>query len=129
MVLMMFGVALRKESVDRKVDCGRCLLLHGWSLSARRAWIEKLIERMEDIMRGSLSARRAWIENSWAARARVAQYWSLSARRAWIENRLSLRFSISAFSVALRKESVDRKITRNIKVSQEQCRSPQGERG
>ena len=31
--------------------------------------------------------------------------------------------------VALRKESVDRKITRNIKVSQEQCRSPQGERG
>ena len=68
--------------------------------------------------------------NSWAARARVAQYWSLSARRAWIEIRrasgaadidnrsLSARRAwIEIFisreislmrPVALRKESVDR---------------------
>ena len=70
--------------------------------------------------------------NSWAARARVAQYWSLSARRAWIEiaacgsapsangGSLSARRAWiemglckganMARSVALRKESVDRNI-------------------
>ena len=56
----------------------------------------------------SLSARRAWIENSLAWYALPIERLSLSARRAWIENRgrpprRSLR------SVALRKESVDRK--------------------
>ena len=45
--------------------------------------------------------------NCWAARARVAQYWSLSARRAWIEIIGGLRVVIY-FTVALRKESVDR---------------------
>ena len=34
------GVALRKESVDRNLDCGVTLPPHQQSLSARRAWIE-----------------------------------------------------------------------------------------
>ena len=33
-------VALRKESVDRNMGCPRAHLARGWSLSARRAWIE-----------------------------------------------------------------------------------------
>ncbi len=34
------SVALRKESVDRNLDFLQCLVGRGWSLSARRAWIE-----------------------------------------------------------------------------------------
>ena len=34
------GVALRKESVDRNLNCSRNGLAMRWSLSARRAWIE-----------------------------------------------------------------------------------------
>ena len=37
------GVALRKESVDRNGSGLPVFLLRGWSLSARRAWIEILI--------------------------------------------------------------------------------------
>ena len=33
-------VALRKESVDRNLYFLQCLVCRGWSLSARRAWIE-----------------------------------------------------------------------------------------
>ena len=35
-------VALRKESVDRNLNFLQCLVCRGWSLSARRAWIEIL---------------------------------------------------------------------------------------
>ena len=77
------------------------------SLSARRAWIEiperlplprwhPVALRKESVDRNSWAARARVAQyvalrkesvdrNSWAARARVAQYWSLSARRAWIE--------------------------------------------
>ena len=58
----------------------------------------------------SLSARRAWIE--------IAEFHlfassgvSLSARRAWIEILISSR-QVCLICVALRKESVDRNITR-----------------
>ena len=36
------AVALRKESVDRNLNFLQCLVCRGWSLSARRAWIEML---------------------------------------------------------------------------------------
>ena len=39
----MSDVALRKESVDRKSVLWGWSDVFGWSLSARRAWIEKLI--------------------------------------------------------------------------------------
>ena len=56
----------------------------GWSLSARRAWIEILMARFLALATMSLSARRAWIEIHSAA---ILRFWAC---------------------VALRKESVDR---------------------
>ena len=84
-VFVWFCVALRKESVDRNALGGWGCGPQGWSLSARRAWIEILISarqvclvcvalRKESVDRNkirittidciieSLSARRAWIE-------------------------------------------------------------------
>ena len=56
------AVALRKESVDRNVNqkenTGKTVL----SLSARRAWIEILLNPQYRHLAQSLSARRAWIE-------------------------------------------------------------------
>ena len=48
-------VALRKESVDRNYQQAQLVNGVQKSLSVRRAWIEMLIERMEDIMRGGRS--------------------------------------------------------------------------
>ena len=55
-------VALRKESVDRNVDTPFAADRSGWSLSARRAWIEIVDDALEREVLQSLSARRAWIE-------------------------------------------------------------------
>ena len=38
--MLSYGVALRKESVDRNSGIPAKCLLYVWSLSARRAWIE-----------------------------------------------------------------------------------------
>ena len=127
-----FGVALRKESVDRNYSaCQKkigCLL----SLSARRAWIEMIfVSNPVAEFCKSLSARRAWIEImttfrlnpvKWVAlrkesvdrnARRLALLWavsvSLSARRAWIEIASRWRVPGRPF-VALRKESVDRNL-------------------
>ena len=78
-------VALRKESVDRNLALNVVDWLTGWSLSARRAWIEMPsgVALVANLYR-SLSARRAWIEMSAACPCTCSQP-SLSARRAWIE--------------------------------------------
>ena len=55
-------VALRKESVDRNTQRRDFKRLGLLSLSARRAWIEILVEGQYFRIIGSLSARRAWIE-------------------------------------------------------------------
>ena len=75
------------------------------SLSARRAWIEIVVIDFVPLVNGSLSARRAWIEIP-------AGCWRDSRR-----------------AVALRKESVDRNNTVQIKIIEMNGRSPQGERG
>ena len=99
------GVALRKESVDRK----------------------DVIRPAIDVFLASLSARRAWIEkNGLKPSIRVAV--SLSARRAWIENGLFGTDTVS-YQVALRKESVDRKEIGITTINSVSGRSPQGERG
>ena len=65
-------------------------------------------------MVSSLSARRAWIEMQ--VFQRIAKpFRSLSARRAWIEICCSARL-LAASAVALRKESVDRNISREISL-------------
>ena len=62
----------------------------------------------------SLSARRAWIEISQVRPIMVTSR-SLSARRAWIEIKISkLVFALK--DVALRKESVDRNIRREMSL-------------
>ena len=78
------------------------------SLSARRAWIEIVVEYKKAKEKArSLSARRAWIEILFAPEARDQNAASLSARRAWIE--IFVVYIISPLTVvALRKESVDR---------------------
>ena len=55
-------VALRKESVDRNSVQPRKTEVPGASLSARRAWIEIIVYRLNCHLTESLSARRAWIE-------------------------------------------------------------------
>ena len=55
-------VALRKESVDRKINSMTHTQRYCVSLSARRAWIEKLSIVIHIVIHVSLSARRAWIE-------------------------------------------------------------------
>ena len=55
-------VALRKESVDRNYKERPGQKARPKSLSARRAWIEMVIDFPLDKFAASLSARRAWIE-------------------------------------------------------------------
>ena len=126
-VLCTFAVALRKESVDRNKAAKWAVGAAARSLSARRAWIEIILQSSAIRIRQSLSARRAWIEiQSLRAAARSAV--SLSARRAWIEI-LAAHPGVDPGGVALRKESVDRNRGGALLHWSEQRRSPQGERG
>ena len=78
-------VALRKESVDRNFDTVQVIIVIVESLSARRAWIEILLNTQYRHLAKSLSARRAWIEIVSFRGHGFWPRWSLSARRAWIE--------------------------------------------
>ena len=91
--------------MDRNDDAKKKAKDFGGSLSARRAWIEiaTSIDTLTTIM--SLSARRAWIE--------IGQDYLLCCK----------------WSVALRKESVDRNIAGADGDHHARRRSPQGERG
>ena len=114
--------------MDRKQRAVRRENLATWSLSARRAWIENVKVEMPNIYGVSLSARRAWIEKLVTISVAL-MIWSLSARRAWIENRF-ISSRCHRLSVALRKESVDRKMGYLMNGDEiALCRSPQGERG
>ena len=65
-------VALRKESVDRKMICLPRGTVSRKSLSARRAWIEKYNATKQTwSVNKSLSARRAWIEKSVARKGQA----------------------------------------------------------
>ena len=103
--LLILFVALRKESVDRNLWWGVRKAVGSLSLSARRAWIEIRLADMSAAWNRSLSARRAWIEIAW-----VQEFPQL-------------------YSVALRKESVDRNHVAVHCVAAALGRSPQGERG
>ena len=104
-------VALRKESVDRNCDLGwPCQLCAGVALRKESVDRNFSFSFIAASRFSSLSARRAWIE-------KYLQFHlfqpcpSLSARRAWIEKLLGCDPSL-LYSVALRKESVDRKCPR-----------------
>ena len=84
--LRFYGVALRKESVDRK-SCFASI------------WMERML---------SLSARRAWIENSrWEVRSARG---AVALRKESVDRKfICSAGSYAEGDVALRKESVDRK--------------------
>ena len=79
-----FGVALRKESVDRNITALAVLSMYSWSLSARRAWIEM----------------------DWASV--ITAMTSVALRKESVDRNFVSAFDVLAISVALRKESVDR---------------------
>ena len=84
--MIIFEVALRKESVDRNLSFPNCIRRLLMSLSARRVWIEIPIVPVElTTLVKSLSARRVWIEITYVTRLPCVQVSSLSARRVWIE--------------------------------------------
>ena len=78
------------------------------SLSARRAWIEMLMELFPALVIMSLSARRAWIEIS------VSRYTPtpkpVALRKESVDRNGTAHSGCDILSVALRKESVDRNI-------------------
>ena len=75
----------------------------------------------------SLSARRAWIENSEGTISLTLT--TVALRKESVDRKLSNASSINATRVALRKESVDRKLEALYILHKGFCRSPQGERG
>ena len=83
-------VALRKESVDRKDEDDPNNLWSEWSLSARRAWIEKFIT------------------------AYVAVVPSVALRKESVDRKTHAPPQKHQTNVALRKESVDRKLVRGM---------------
>ena len=83
--LFCIGVALRKESVDRNFHAVQVVIIVMQSLSARRAWIEMQIQKIEN------------------GEAKVA------LRKESVDRNLPLSVcSLLSLLVALRKESVDR---------------------
>ena len=105
-VLCTFAVALRKESVDRNINCNSNFTQKEQSLSARRAWIEMTIHRGQQT-EFSVALRKESVDR----------------------NNLHCVEEVSGDTVALRKESVDRNCLGVNADSVSQCRSPQGERG
>ena len=82
----MSAVALRKESVDRNTTvCSNTATRNRVAL--RKESVDRNRRHEDGSLRlDTVALRKESVDrNSWAARARVAQYWSLSARRAWIE--------------------------------------------
>ena len=93
--------------MDRNLFVHAHIVYIALSLSARRAWIEIEIGDPIPALPRSLSARRAWIEIVIRTIRGAITLPSLSARRAWIEI-ISPDIRAVVYSVALRKESVDR---------------------
>ena len=122
-------VALRKESVDRKTSLGVPDIRALRSLSARRAWIEKSRAPVPHLpMAPSLSARRAWIEKPTSGTQRCWNWVAL--RKESVDRKIdSTVREDNDGTVALRKESVDRKAYLDSMPQTATGRSPQGERG
>ena len=97
------------------------------SLSARRAWIEMVIDFPLDQFAASLSARRAWIEIVAAICTAICRLVAL--RKESVDRNRCGGIRYSHAGVALRKESVDRNIRDLLAGCGVLSRSPQGERG
>ena len=137
--------------MDRNDAMQVVIVVMNASLSARRAWIEIILNihkkdrqivalRKESVDRNwsldsnageflmSLSARRAWIEMTYVTRLPRAQVVAL--RKESVDRNLLCRLVAGSLTtVALRKESVDRNDIRHATTPRPSSRSPQGERG
>ena len=77
-----------------------------WSLSARRAWIEMLIEKIAPAL-VTVALRKESVDRNFSfSFIAASRFSSLSARRAWIEMSVTGNW-LTAYRVALRKESVE----------------------
>ena len=114
--------------MDRNTEKWPYSDFHNLSLSARRAWIEMVIDFPLDKF-DAVALRKESVDRNmrWVA-ARINTIASLSARRAWIEIR-SIVYNSASGWVALRKESVDRNAKWFCNTLEHLRRSPQGERG
>ena len=84
--MILGAVALRKESVDRKIFL--TLTVRNVAVALRKESVDRKSTYVTRLPRAqvSLSARRAWIENKTLGLLGWLRVLSLSARRAWIEN-------------------------------------------
>ena len=135
--------------MDRKIIIFVRRCYHGWSLSARRAWIEKFWGSDSLSANASLSARRAWIEKLYTLTRCASHRLSLSARRAWIEKMINQKKSTRSLSarrawiekrcwapptpgpspsLSARRAWIENIMFVNLRVV-DGSRSPQGERG
>ena len=100
-------VALRKESVDRNMLCLSFRLGVGWSLSARRAWIE-MCDVSLDYKEVLVALRKESVDRNhvrYTASARP----SVALRKESVDRNHAMQVVIVVMdTVALRKESVDR---------------------
>ena len=101
-------VALRKESVDRNPQthiflCNLLVALRKESVDRNKALI-----LADGLLRGSLSARRAWIEI--VVEYKRAKEKAVALRKESVDRNSAktIRRDIASMPVALRKESVDR---------------------
>ena len=101
-------VALRKESVDRNKQITETMKQMTGSLSARRAWIEIVVE-YKKAKEKAVALRKESVDRNVVMLLLLTSLTSLSlsARRAWIEITYVTRLPRCQV-VALRKESVDR---------------------
>ena len=83
--MLVFGVALRKESVDRNGVLLGCIKEVLPSLSARRAWIEILNGATLRLWACVALRKESVDRNKFRHGGGHIEHVSLSARRAWIE--------------------------------------------
>ena len=120
-------VALRKESVDRNLYYQDNMRTPPRSLSARRAWIEMLMQCQAKKYSG-VALRKESVDRNVNLRVLDGSK-SVALRKESVDRNTTLCCLKRETLVALRKESVDRNINCNSNFTQKKRRSPQGERG
>ena len=102
------AVALRKESVDRNLEAVVVWVAVVVALRKESVDRNKALILADGLLRGSLSARRAWIEI--VVEYKRAKEKAVALRKESVDRNSAktIRRDIASMPVALRKESVDR---------------------
>ena len=103
---LIFGVALRKESVDRNRGSIRDTCVY-WSLSARRAWIEIRIYDMSAAW-NRVALRKESVDRNTLGGSGVGNWPRVALRKESVDRNVDTQNFCICIIVALRKESVDR---------------------